>query len=95
MVCSSDITEALSSPSVITSSTCFGRLAPLASWSAEATTASYKRRAAFGVDMRESLAKLADVGGEVLIDIGLIGEVHDESLIVLIRRLDQIKGRCS
>ncbi len=36
-------------------------------------------------------AQLADVGGEVLVDEGLVGEVDDEGFVITIRRLDQIE----
>src|ERR1700733_3645309 len=48
--------------------------------------------AALGIDMREAVTQLVHVGSEILIDVGLVGKVDHEALIVRIGVVDQIEG---
>ena len=41
-----------------------------------------ERGAAAGLDVRQAVAQLVDVGGELLVDEGLVGEVDDEGLVL-------------
>ncbi len=44
--------------------------------------------------MSEAVTKLADVGGEVLVDESFVGEVDDEGFVVAVRGLDQVQRGC-
>ena len=43
--------------------------------------------------MGEAIAQLGDVGGEILIDVRLVGKIDHETLILRVRVLHQIEGR--
>ena len=50
-----------------------------------------ERGAAAGFDVRQPVAQLVDVGGELLIDEGLVGEVDDKGFVLRVGGLDQIE----
>jgi hypothetical protein len=41
----------------------------------------------------EAIAQLVHVGGEVLVDVGLVREIHYEALVIRVRGMHQIQGR--
>ena len=51
-----------------------------------------QRGAAAGLDVAQPLAQLVHIGGEILVDEGLVGKVHHEGLVLGVGGLDQVEG---
>ena len=91
MAWSSESLEALSSPSVMTMRTLRGRFA-LAPFVGGGDDGVVEGGAAGEAEVREAVLQAAEIGSEVLIEVGLIGEVDDEGLVAGIGGFDEVES---